>query len=471
MIIRKLEALFTINTNAAQFKKATSQLDQFSKKAENIMKTIAGYWAVQALQNFVANTAKAMDEIGKNAKFLGITTDALQELRYAAEKSGLSIDGLEDALKELQIRAVDALSGSGEAFESFDKLSVKTTDVAGKVREPLDLLVEVADQLQKLPTHAERLWVVDSMFGDEGSKMLMMMHHGSAGLRKLREEARALGITISAEGITKAGKFSQALHGMKTHSQGLSNAFIDGLLGPLSWLMEKVSALTSAFNQLEGRAAVVRVVLTTLGGIVTALAIKAALIAAPFIAPFLPLIGIITAASVVLEDLWGAFKGRDSLIASVFGSMYNNIAEFASQASLALTKGFADAFKSINKEFAKFSDWLSNGLAQLVQKANEFIVGLVPDFLKNGFLAKVQHILPVEGSHYGPHRLNTRLAPSAASIAPQHRITSNQSVSVAVNVKSGADPHEIGGEVSKAVRRELERERFNAFMGVTQYAG
>jgi hypothetical protein len=42
---------------------------------------------------------------------------------------------------------------------------------------------------------------------------------------------------------------------------------------------------------------------------------------------------------------------------------------------------------------------------------------------------------------------------------------------VAVNVKSGADPHEIGGAVSKAVRKELERERFNAFMGINQYAG
>lgn len=471
MIIRKLEALFTINTNAAQFQKATSQLDQFSKKAEDVMKTIAGYWAVQALQNFVTNAAKAMDEIGKNAKFLGITTDALQELRYAAEKSGLSIDGLEDALKELQIRAVDALSGSGEAFESFDKLGVKTTDVAGKIKEPLDLLVEVADQLKELPTHAERLWVVDSMFGDEGAKMLMMMHNGSAGLRTLREEARALGLTISTEGITKAGQFSQALHRIKTNSHGVSNAFIEGLLGPLSWVMEKISALALAFNQLEGRAAMVRVVLITLGAVVSALAVKAVLIAAPLIAPFLPLIGIILAASIVLEDLWGAFLGRDSLVASIFGSMYNSIAEFASQASLALTKGFADAFKSINQEFAQFSNWLSNGMAQLVQKVNDFIAGLVPDFFKNGFLARVQHVLPVEGTRYGPHQLNTRLAPSATNIAHQHRLTSNQSVNVAVNVKSGADPHVIGGEVSKAVRKELERERFNAFMGVNQYAG
>ena len=78
MIIRKLEALFTINTNAAQFQRATDQLDKFSKKVEDIMGTVAGYWAVRVLKDFVANTAKALDEVGKNARFLGITTDALQ---------------------------------------------------------------------------------------------------------------------------------------------------------------------------------------------------------------------------------------------------------------------------------------------------------------------------------------------------------------------------------------------------------
>ncbi|HXW53432.1 MAG TPA: hypothetical protein VEL47_04920 [Myxococcota bacterium] len=57
MIIRKLEALFTINTNAAQFQKAAVQLDHLAEKAQTVMNAIAGYWAVQALQNFVINTS------------------------------------------------------------------------------------------------------------------------------------------------------------------------------------------------------------------------------------------------------------------------------------------------------------------------------------------------------------------------------------------------------------------------------
>jgi len=43
-------------------------------------------------------------------------------------------------------------------------------------------------------------------------------------------------------------------------------------------------------------------------------------------------------------------------------------------------------------------------------------------------------------------------------------------VNIAVNVKTGAGAHEIGTEVSKAVRKELEKERTNAFMGINRYA-
>lgn len=69
-----------------------------------------------------------------------------------------------------------------------------------------------------------------------------------------------------------------------------------------------------------------------------------------------------------------------------------------------------------------------------------------------------------------PNHLNSRLAPTS-NFSAQNRYSSNQSVNVSVNVKSGSDPRAIGGEISKAVRKELEKERFNAFMGVTQYAG
>ncbi len=221
MIIRKLEALFTINTS--RFRQATFELDKFSSKIEGVMALVAGSWVAQGLQNFMANTAQTISEVGKAAGFLGITTEALQELRYAAEKSGIAVDTLDDSLKELQIRAVDATTGSGEAFDAFNKLGLKTTDAAGRMREPLELLDEVADRLLKLPTQSERIWVLDSMLGDSGAEMLKVLKDGSVGLKRLRQEARSLGHLLAPDSISKADRFTQALNRMKTAFGGVSS--------------------------------------------------------------------------------------------------------------------------------------------------------------------------------------------------------------------------------------------------------
>lgn len=222
MIIRRLEAIFGLQVNGAQFKQATDHLDRFAQNANTVMSAVAGHVVFQALQNFVTNTANTMAEVGKTAGYLGLTTEALQELRYAAEKSGVSLDTLDDSLKELMIRSVDAKSGAGEAAEAFAALGLKTTDAAGRMREPLELLDEVADRLNTLPTQSDRIWVVDSMFGDQGAQMLKMLKDGSLGLRSMRTEARDLGLVLDSDAISKASRFSQALKRMKPPLAGSS---------------------------------------------------------------------------------------------------------------------------------------------------------------------------------------------------------------------------------------------------------
>jgi hypothetical protein len=472
MIVRKLEALFTLNTNAVQFKKAASELDKLASKAETVMKAIAGYWAVSALQNFVVNIANGMDEIGKKAQYLGIGTDALQEFHYAAQKSGVSLDAIDDALKEIQVRATDAKSGTGEAAEAFQLLGLKSTDAAGRIREPIELLYAVADAIKALPTHSERIWVADAIFGDEGSMVLKMLKEGSLGLQQMRKEAQVLGLTLGSDSIAKANRFNQALKKLQYISSRLAKTFVEFLLPPLSWLMEKCAALSAAFNQTAARTSLVRVTLTTLGLSLTALSIKLTALAVKSSIAFGPMILMaaafaagITAIALIIDDLWVAFKSGDSVVGATFSKML----QWSAITADGLKKGFIDAWQSITQEFAKFSDWINKGLTSLAHSAKNLLANLFPDFLKNGFVATMKMIGGFNGQESS--NFNHQLAKSLSSVSHQNRILSNQNVNVAVNVKSQAHPQEIGSEVSKAVRQALERERFNAFIGVSQYAG
>lgn len=425
-------------------------MDNFAANANKVLGAIAGHFVFQAVTGFVTEAANAMADIGKTSGYLGIATGALQEMRYAAEKSGVTIDTLDDSLKELQIRAVDSLSGSGEAFDAFNKLKVNPKDALGQIRAPLNLLDEVADKLIKLPTQSERIWVVDSMFGDQGAMMLKMLKGGSQGLSQMRAEARSLGVVLDGEAISKAEKFNQELKRMKAAFSGVVHSLIQGIMPGLTRAMEIWGNFSIKMNESGATVAVLRMAITALGGGLVFLAIKAGL-ALKALSPFNLVVGAgLLALSFIIQDLWKAFDGGDSYLKSAY------------QRCRAWGKSIEDWFYGLVGDL-----WdMFTGLAQ---KIPDLLSNMLPDFLKNGFSATVKNVGKIY-HQMEPVPLHSHLAPALSSIANQNRFTSNQNVNVAVNVKTGADPQVIGGEVSKAVRAELEKERFNAFMGVSQYA-
>ena len=534
MIIRKLEALFGFRIDTAQFNKATSAIDNFADNANNAMGALAGHFAIQSIRDFVDSTTQAMADVGRMAGLLGISTQSLEELRYAAEKSGVSVDTLDDSLKELQIRAVDAKSGTGEAADAFKTLGIKTTTAAGQMREPLELLSEVADRMRTLPKQSDRIWVADAMFGDQGAEMLNILEGGSAGLATMRHEARELGYTLDDEAVASAIRFRQAITTLKATLGAMIRTITKSLLPVMTRLVEGSSAmwmsLSKNFAKLNDNTTILRTVFIGLGVVLAGLAVKAVIAFAPMLAIGVMIAGV----ALVIDDLWTALSGGESVskrvfatirgwlqslktwVTDVLGRMWNflpvdlqenlkaafGIAKIAVEkiASFVMTVfrrawGFAfDIAGTVIGELKNAASQIFEALSAIVGKVGpilarawvdafahavgaikeailsikNLVADAVPDFVKKGFSAAVDYVGGIS-SKYDQKPTKSDWARTASSNHVQHH--GNQSVNVAVNVKSSAGAHEIGTEVSKAVRRELEKERTNAFMGVMRYAG
>lgn len=535
MIVRKLEALFSFRVDGAQFKKATSAIDNFAENANTAMAALAGHFAIQTIKDFVDSTTQAMADASRMAKMLGISTQSLEELRYAAEKSGVSIDTLDDSMKELQIRAVDAKSGSGEAADAFKALGMRSTNAAGKMREPIELLGEVADRLKRLPTQGERIWVADAMFGDQGAEMLKMIEGGSEGLTKMRLEAKELGYTFDEEGSQRAIQFRQAITSLKAVLSALVRMIIKNILPAITSFVEHSASLwksiTGTFVKLSENTNIIRTAFIALGIVLAGLAIKVLIAFAPMIA-----IGaLIALAALLIDDLWSAFSDGESVSKKVFAvivagfeslktwvfEVLGRIWDFLPtrlQENLKLiwilVKSFAELLVSfiatvitralgfiwetivtlvtdiknaivqvfniiynilsvigpiIARVFVETVDEAIASIKNAILDIKGLVENVVPDFVKKGFSAAIDYVGDI-GSKYDQYPSQANLAPQVSSSSSTIQNHSNQSVNVAVNVKSGAAAHEIGSEVSKAVRKELEKERINAFMGVNQYA-
>jgi hypothetical protein len=222
MIVRELLAVLGFDVQEADLKKAEDSLEGLKKIALGISAAFAGIGA--ALLGTVKELADAGDEARDASRRLGTTVEAIQELRVAAQLSGLQVGAFDNALEQLGRRAADAAAGNKEQAAAFTGLGISVRDAGGRLRPTDELLGDVADKLQAMPDAGKRSAAAFQLFGRGGGPMLQMLAEGSAGLAKMRAEAIATGAIISGETADAADALNDDVFSLKLNVIGISRA-------------------------------------------------------------------------------------------------------------------------------------------------------------------------------------------------------------------------------------------------------
>lgn len=202
--------------------------------------TAAAGGAVLAI---VRGFARAGDSIAKTASRLGIGVEALQELRFAAERSGVAQNTLDMALQRFGRRVGEAAQGTGEARVALRALGISVLDAAGNVRTLEDLLPEVADKLSRVESENVRNALAMKFFDSEGVAMVQMLGQGSAALEELRSRARELGVVMSADMVEGAQEFTDRWTDLLGALSGARNVIAIELLPHIQALVDRLRDL------------------------------------------------------------------------------------------------------------------------------------------------------------------------------------------------------------------------------------
>ena len=182
--------------------------------------TVAAAAAAAALAGVVGTAAHAADEIGDVADRLKVAPQALQELKFAADRSEASFEDLQLGLKFLAKNAVEAANGSKEMAAAFAGIQLRGAD--GKVRNSTELLADLADKVKDLGD-AEGLNLASRVLGKGGDKLLPLLRRGSAGIAELSARAHELGLVFSDTDVAAAGRLDDALKDVRDALTGLRN--------------------------------------------------------------------------------------------------------------------------------------------------------------------------------------------------------------------------------------------------------
>lgn len=198
---------------------------------------------------FLKSSIDAADQANELAEKIGISTEAISELGYAAKLSGSNQEELANGLIKLSSKIQDAADGNKAAVKLFADLGVNVTDASGRARSADAVFKDLADSFQKLPEGVARTSRAVDLFGKTGASLVPTLSQGSAGLRDMASELAALGGVIDGRTAKAAAEFNDNLDRLKTVASAAGIAIANELL---PWLNDMAEQFLTGIKNANG---------------------------------------------------------------------------------------------------------------------------------------------------------------------------------------------------------------------------
>lgn len=183
-----------------------------TKSVGGMATAIKGFIGLAAGSAFVAMAKGSLEAAAATKNYadaLGISTERLTSLEYAAERAGVNSGKLRDILKDTADKIGDAFANEGgEAIDAIENLGLSAERLANL--SPDEQLLAIAEQIDNVGTRAEKIQILESLASD-ASLLLPLLEDNAKGFRELSTEAVENGRVLSTEAAEGAKEAKGAL--------------------------------------------------------------------------------------------------------------------------------------------------------------------------------------------------------------------------------------------------------------------
>lgn len=217
-------------------KRAEKRMTELSKTAKKVGAAIGTAFVAGAgaAATALKLTIDTMDDVSKAAQKVGLPTEQLSMLSYAAGLADVSLETLTKSLGKLTQSQADSLLETSEQAKIFDALGISVLDAAGDMRNSVDVLADFADRFAQLKGSPEAMAAGFSLFGRSFQDLVPLVKDGSAAIREAGAELQAFGGVLSTEAGEQAEQFNDDLTRLTTAAKSLGVMVATELLPDLT---------------------------------------------------------------------------------------------------------------------------------------------------------------------------------------------------------------------------------------------
>lgn len=171
------------------------------------------------------------DELTTKSQTIGVGTEEMQALEYASAALGVSVETIDDVIKEINNKAgeTDKIVGKyvgnikalqdasederkavSEATAEWEALGVRIYDENGTLRDAIDIFYDLVDAFGKVSNSTQRQKQMQDLLGESARNLNPIIEAGTQTLRDLEQEAYDTGVVLSKDTVASLDRSATA---------------------------------------------------------------------------------------------------------------------------------------------------------------------------------------------------------------------------------------------------------------------
>ena len=205
--------------------------------------------ALGALTTRAIGNARELQRLGAIA---GVSAEEMGAIGITARRNNEEIDDWADALREMQLRLVEARTlGTGPATDALDLLGVSLEELEGKT--PIETLGFLRDRLSEVEDSSERLFLADELLGGSTERLQRSLSLTSDEWAVLTKQARESNQVLSNEAVAAAEAAGLAYEELGAEIGALSDRIVLGLAPAIAEALTEINDFLVGAQTLADR--------------------------------------------------------------------------------------------------------------------------------------------------------------------------------------------------------------------------
>lgn len=241
------------NQSVVALAKVGSTADKISSGAQKVSDATKGISAAAGgLLTGVAAAgvaaAAAADDYNTLAKQTGLSTETLQEAKYAADLIDVSYEAFTGSLTKM-------VSKLRTNEEGFSNLGIATRDASGELLGTEEIFWNSVNALSAMENETARDIAAQELFGKSAAELAGILDDGGAAFRALGDDAKKAGLIMSQDTLDGLNEVNDQIDTLKAKSKATLSVAggkaLEAMAPVIDRVVEKVSALLEWIGKLD----------------------------------------------------------------------------------------------------------------------------------------------------------------------------------------------------------------------------